>query len=182
MTPEPPPEVIEYIRANRGVYTRAAIERELREAGHSQAAIDAAWGAFPPEGEAQTPGGSIVAAAQVPERGVVNTVQFWVLLVVVACIALTALPYAVVMIVGLAASAATSISGTNTPTWLDNGLAFVVFSLLLLLAGYAIIGGGGWLLRRRDRAAAYGVFGGLIVSFVLSVIIAGACAAIIAQL
>jgi hypothetical protein len=172
MRPEPSPEVLEYIRANRAVYTRAAIERELREAGHSQEAIDAAWRAFPPEGE----------AAQVPERGVVNTVQFWALLFLVACIALTILPYLSLMVLGIVASASRPSSGSFGQSWLDNGFVIFLLSLVPILIGYAIIGFGGWLLRRRDRAAAYGIFAGLIVSFVLSVIIAGACAAIIAQM
>jgi hypothetical protein len=38
------------------------------------------------------------------------------------------------------------------------------------------------LLLRRDRAAAYGVFSGLVVAFVLSVIVAGACVALIQQM
>lgn len=33
----------EYIKQNRDRYTREAIERQLREAGHDQAEIDAAW-------------------------------------------------------------------------------------------------------------------------------------------
>jgi hypothetical protein len=171
MTPEPTPEVLEYIRANRGTYTREAIERELRESGHSQEAIDAAWRALPAEGE----------QAPLPPRRVIATVQFWALLVVVACVALTILPFASLFIVNAIVSLA-STSGADSPAFLDSGIAVILIALAPFLLGYLAIGFGGWWLRRRDQAAAFGVFGGLVVAFVLSVIVAGACAALIAQL
>jgi predicted RND superfamily exporter protein len=38
-----PNEIIDYIRANRDTYTREAIVKQLREAGHSIQDIEAAW-------------------------------------------------------------------------------------------------------------------------------------------
>jgi len=43
MRPEPSSEIVDYIRANRGRYNRVVVERELRSAGHSAAAIRAGW-------------------------------------------------------------------------------------------------------------------------------------------
>jgi hypothetical protein len=40
------PRIEEYIRANRRKYTREAITKQLEEAGHDRAAIDATWAAF----------------------------------------------------------------------------------------------------------------------------------------
>jgi hypothetical protein len=42
----PDPVILEYIRANRGSFSRDEIVRELRLAGHEEAAIDAAWAAI----------------------------------------------------------------------------------------------------------------------------------------
>lgn len=171
MTPEPKPEVLDYIRANRATYTRAAIERELREAGHSQEAIDAAWRAFPPETD---------APASPPQRAFA-TVQFWVLLVIVTLIALFALPFlSLLVLTGILSLAYSSTSGASDI--FDSGVAAILLLLAPFLVGYLLIGLGGWWLLRRDRVAAYGVFGGLVVAFVLSVIVAGTCVAIITQM
>lgn len=167
MKPEPSPEIVDYIRANRGTYTREAIERELREAGHSQEAIDAAWASFPVE-----------VAAEPPPSSVINAAQFWVLMLVVACLALTILPYASFFISSLFNSFLAQRSGTYT----NSGAVYIVAFVLPLLLGYLLIGLGAWWLRRRDRAAAFGILSGLVVAFVFSVIVAGTCAAIIAQL
>ncbi len=178
MTPESQPEsqpesriasqdvILEYIRANRGTYNRDAIERELREAGHTQEAIDAAWLAFPPEGETLAP----------PPGRVVATLQFWVLLLLVACFALAGLPLLSAFVVsGIASFAAQT-------DLFDNGVVVVLLALAPILLGYLAIGlGGRWFLRR-DRAIALGIFSGLVVAFVLSIIVAGSCAAIITQL
>jgi hypothetical protein len=169
MKPEPNPDILDYIRANRGTYTREAIERELRDAGHSQEAIDAAWRALPVEG----------TAAPLPARSALATVQFWLLLFVVACVALTVFPLISLFILNAVLSAT---SGSVDRTWLDSGLVAILIALGPFLLGYLAIGFGGWWLRRRDQAAAYGVLSGLVVAFVLSVIVAGACAALIAQL
>jgi hypothetical protein len=40
------PRIEEYIRANRSRYTREAITKQLEEAGHDRAAIDATWNAL----------------------------------------------------------------------------------------------------------------------------------------
>ena len=40
------PRIEEYIRTNRRKYTREAITKQLEEAGHDRAAIDATWAAF----------------------------------------------------------------------------------------------------------------------------------------
>lgn len=170
MTPEPKPEVLDYIRANRRTYTREAIERELREAGHSQEAIDIAWRAFPPEGEAVPP----------PPGRVVATVQFWVLLILVACVAITLLPFLSLFTVTTIGSI--NVSTSRAPGFLDSGLAAFLSALAPVLLGYLAIGLGGWWLLRRDRPAAIGVFSGLVVAFVFSVIVAGACVALLAQL
>jgi hypothetical protein len=37
------PSIADYIRANRGQYTREAITQQLVQAGHDRAAVDAAW-------------------------------------------------------------------------------------------------------------------------------------------
>lgn len=169
MKPEPNPDILDYIRANRGTYTREAIDRELREAGHSQEAIAAAWGTFPVEREAVAP----------PSRKIIATVQFWVLLIGVACIALTFLPIISLFILNAVISVA---SGSPERTWIDNGVVAILLALAPFLLGYLAIGIGGWWLRRRDQAAAYGVFGGLLVAFTLSVIVAGACVALLQQL
>jgi len=160
-------EIVEYIRANRGTYNREAIERELREAGHSQEAIDAAWASFPVE-----------VAAEPPPSSVINTAQFWVLMLVVACLALTILPYASFFISSLFNSFLAQRSGTYP----GSDAAYFVPLVVILLLGYLLIGLGAWWLRRRDRAAAFGILSGLVVAFVFSVIVAGTCAAIIAQL
>lgn len=170
MTPEPKPEVLDYIRANRGTYTREAIERELREAGHSTEAIEAAWRAFPPD-EAPAPAPGVRAIA---------TAQFWVLLILVACFALTILPFIALFALSAVSSLAASAGGVDG--FFGSGLGAILAALAPILLGYLAIGLGGWWLLRRDRPAALGVFGGLVVAFVFSVIVAGTCAAIIAQL
>jgi hypothetical protein len=170
MKPEPNPEILEYIVANQAIYTRTAIERELREAGHSQEAIDAAWRALPVEGE-----------APLPSRGSVATAQFWVLLLLVACLGLTLLPFLSFRIGNLLLTLLESAGAINR-TWRASGLAFFLATLTPALLIYLAIGAGAWRLRRRDEAVAYGIFGGLLVAFVLSVIVAGACAALIAQM
>ncbi len=167
MKPEPNPDILGYIRANRGTYTREAIDRELREAGHGQEAIDAAWQAFPAED----------AAAPLPTRSALATVQFWLLLLVVACIALTLFPLISLFVLNAVLSAT-----ANSGAMFDRGIVAILIALVPFLLGYLAIGIGGWWLRRRDQAAAYGVLSGLVVAFVLSVIVAGACAALIAQL
>jgi hypothetical protein len=172
MKPEPNPEILGYIRANRGTYTREAIDRELREAGHSQEAIDAAWQAFPAEGAA--------APTTPPAQRPFATIQFWVLLVVVAGVAVIILPILSVFVLTGLVSLANSSSGSDA--FLDSGVGAIVLLLAPFLLGYLAMGFGGWLLLRRDRAAAYGVFSGLVVAFVLSVIVAGACVALIQQL
>ncbi len=44
-------QIVQYIRANRGRYTRQAIDDQLRAAGHPAQSIEAAWVAVgPPEG------------------------------------------------------------------------------------------------------------------------------------
>jgi hypothetical protein len=170
MKPEPNPEILGYIRANRGTYTREAIERELRDAGHSQEAIDAAWRAFQPE----------EAPASAPPARVVATIQFWALLVVVVGVAVILLPILSVFVLSGVVSLAYSSSGSGT--FLDSGIAAFLLILAPFVLGYLGIGLGGWWLLRRDRAAAYGVFSGLVVAFVLSVIVAGACVALIQQM
>src|SRR4029078_438191 len=80
MRPEPPQGVLDYIRVNSATYTREVIDRELQEAGHSQETIDAAWRA------------TAIQVAAAPPQSVVNTVQFWVLLSLAACVGLTFLP------------------------------------------------------------------------------------------
>ena len=172
MKPESAPEIIDYIRANRGTYTREAIERELREAGHSQEAIDAAWRAFPAEGTA--------APTTPPAQRPVATVQFWALLVVVAGVAVIILPILSVLTLTGVISLAYSSSGTSS--FLDSGIAAFLLIVAPFLLGYLAMGFGGWWLLRRDRAAAYGVFSGLVVAFVLSVIVAGACVALLQQM
>ena len=83
MTPdsqlEPQQEILAYIRANRGSYSREAIARELRISGHSDAAIAAAWATIeageapaatptvPPESAPESPA-SLTAAAPGVER------------------------------------------------------------------------------------------------------------------
>jgi hypothetical protein len=167
MKPEPPQEVLDYIRDNRATYTREAIDAELREAGHDQAVIDAAWRAFPVER----------AAVQGPPPRVLAAVQFWLLLVAVACVAIVILPLISVFFLNLVASMTLSSDAIA-----DNGVLFILAALAPILLGYLAIGIGGWLLRRRDQAAGLGVLSGLVVAFVVSVIILGTCVAIIAQL
>jgi hypothetical protein len=59
----PDPVILEYIRANRGGYSREAIDRELRASGHRQEAIDAAWAAL----EAEEAPYTRLAAPEAPE-------------------------------------------------------------------------------------------------------------------
>ncbi|MGN6563501.1 MAG: hypothetical protein ACTHMU_12665, partial [Thermomicrobiales bacterium] len=93
------PEIERYIRENRDRYTRAAIERSLREAGHEQAAIDAAWAEVErdatPAAEADTAeaaaevAGVVVVSprSQLVRRAqVLNDWRFWVTAVVTAAI------------------------------------------------------------------------------------------------
>jgi hypothetical protein len=165
MRPEPPQDVLDYIRINSATYTREVIDRELREAGHSQETIDAAWRA------------TAIEVAAAPPASVVHTVQFWVLLIVVACVALTIVP-----IVSLSFSGLLSSVVANTGVGSGNGVVVILTILLPLLLCYLIIGAGAWLIYRHDQAAGLGIVTGLVVAFVIAVIIAGTCAAIVAQL
>lgn len=61
----PDPVILDYIRANRGSFSRDEIVRELRLAGHEEAAIDAAW-AMIAAGEPTTPLALEVGDPQVP--------------------------------------------------------------------------------------------------------------------
>jgi hypothetical protein len=101
--------------------------------------------------------------------------------VIVTLIALFALPFLTLLVLtGILSLAYSSTSGASDI--FDSGVAAILLLLAPFLVGYLLIGLGGWWLLRRDRAAAYGVFGGLVVAFVLSVIVAGTCVAIIAQM
>lgn len=168
MKPEPAAEVLDYIRANRGTYTREAIDRELLASGHAAEAIDAAWRTLPDEDK----------PPPLPARRVVAAAQFWVLLVVVACVALTVLPLLSLFAVNGIASAWFAAGTARDP----GGVGLLLIALAPVVLGYLAIGFGGWWLRRRDQAAALGVFGGLTVAFVLSVVVAGVCAALIQNL
>lgn len=59
----PDPVILEYIRANRGGFSREAIDRELRSSGHQPEAIAAAWAALEAEDVPYTP----PAAPEAPE-------------------------------------------------------------------------------------------------------------------
>lgn len=165
------PEIRDYIQANRGTYTPESIRQQLLEAGHSEEAIDATWRELDREDQAES-------AAVIPQRRVVATAQFWVLLVVTACLATTVLPFGGAFILGLVYNFAQGLGlpGSNT------GIEFLIGSIVVLVLGYLALGLGGWRLLRRDRAAALGIFSGLATAFVLSVIVAGLCVALIQSL
>jgi hypothetical protein len=165
------PEIRDYIQANRGTYTPESIRQQLREAGHSEEAIDATWRALDREEQAES-------GAALPQRRAVATAQFWVLLVITACVALTVLPLGGAFLLGLLYNFAQGLGlpGSNS------GIEVLIGSIVVLVLGYLAIGLGGWRLMRRDRAAALGIFSGLATAFVLSVVVAGLCVALLQSL
>ena len=168
------PDIRDYIRANRATYTPDSIRQQLLDAGHTPEAIDAAWREIEQEGqeEQETP----VAAG--PQRRAIATVQFWALLVVTACVALTVLPYGGIFIISLLVSSSPSLGIPST----DSGIEFLLSAVAVLVLGYLVIGLFGWWILRRDRPAAFGIFSGLATAFVLSVIVAGLCVALLQNL
>ena len=171
------PDIRDYIRANRATYTPESIRQQLLDAGHEPEAIDAAWREIEQaeQGEqAERP----VLAPVLPQRRAIATAQFWLLLLGTACVSLTVVPFVGAFLLGAASSAASSL-GLSGAT---GGTAFLVGTGVVLVLAYLAIGFGGWLLLRRDRAAGLGVFSGLATAFVLAVIVAGLCVALLQNL
>jgi hypothetical protein len=168
------PEIRDYIRANRATYTPESIRQQLLEAGHEPEAIDAAWREIEQEERAER----AAPAPVIPQRRVIATAQFWLLLLGTACVALTVVPFAGALILGAASNVVAPLSLSSA----NSGTAFLVGSGVILVLAYLAIGFGGWLLLRRDRAAGLGVFSGLATAFVLAVIVAGLCVALIQNL
>jgi hypothetical protein len=84
------PDLIQYIRQNRDIYTREAIDRQLLNAGYNPADVEAAWNAVEAESPLQPgaegiprpPGsrwGDDTAPVQQPEQ-VTRSPRFWALL------------------------------------------------------------------------------------------------------
>jgi hypothetical protein len=167
-------EIERYIRENRDRYTREAIERSLREAGHEQAAIDAAWAEVERDATpaADEPAGVVAAdatsVAVVQPRSsraqVLNDSRFWVTAVVTAAI-VGGVPWA--LAAGLQDANAGAIFG-------------LIAAVVVVIAAVTL------LIMREARAIAFGLLGGLalligifalllVIAFIFIVIIAGIC-------
>jgi hypothetical protein len=72
-------EIIEYIRANRDMYTREAINQELLDAGHSPEDIAAGWQALEEEDTLT----QVQATTPPPRRRVGGLVALWILLLII---------------------------------------------------------------------------------------------------
>ncbi|MGN6360011.1 MAG: hypothetical protein ACTHNK_06445 [Thermomicrobiales bacterium] len=174
------PEIERYIRENRDRYTREAIERSLREAGHEQAAIDAAWAAVerdatpaaeahPAEAAAEISGVVVVSprsqrVRRVRRAQVLNDWRLWVTAVVTAVI-VGGVPWA--LAAGLQDANAGAIFG-------------LIAAVVVVIAAVTL------LIMREARAIAFGLLGGLalligifalllVIAFIFIVIIAGIC-------
>lgn len=164
------PNLIQYIEQNRAQYTRAAIDKQLLDAGYSQADIDAAWKEIEAR-EANTP---VVPPpqAQAPQPAVVPPTQprrlltmpiFWLGLFGV-----------LVLQYGVAALfiPATSYENGNSVFVPIAGVLTCGVPIALLIAGS--------LLLRSNRPLALGLLYGLlvfdvIIPFVGSIILFGIC-------
>jgi hypothetical protein len=165
MSPEQPDAVVlDYIRANRGTYTREAIRRALLEAGHSEATIDAAWAELdreltPAMVEAAPPGGALspTTAAAPPRassgavRLAMRTLLFWA----------TLIGFLLGYIVLSAILAATSNDKTSGLV----GLAILFIPLLALVLGIVLS------IPERTRPAGLGLLGALVVLVALMILL-----------
>jgi hypothetical protein len=168
------PEIERYIRENRDRYTREAIERSLREAGHEQAAIDAAWAEVErdatPAAEADTAdvAADATSAAVVQPRSwraqVLNDWRFWVTALVTA-----------VIVGGVPWVLAAGLQDANA------GIIFGLIATVVVVIAAVVL-----LIMHEVRAVAFGLLGGLaliagfialllLLAFILIVIIAGIC-------
>jgi hypothetical protein len=171
------PDIGDYIRANRATYTPESIRQQLLDAGHEPEAIDAAWREIEQaeQGEHTEP---TALAPVLPQRRAIATAQFWLLLLGTACVALTVVPTIVAFLLRTVSSAAISLGYRGA----NGGVALLIGTGVILILAYLAIGFGGWLLLRRDRAAGLGVLSGLATAFVLAVIVAGLCVALLQNL
>lgn len=168
------PEIERYIRESRDRYTREAIERSLREAGHEQAAIDAAWAEVErevaPAAEANTAGvgadAAGVASTQLQSRRaqVLNDWRFWFTALVTA-----------VIVGGVPWVLAAGLQDANA------GIIFGLIATVVVVIAAVVL-----LIMHEVRAVAFGLLGGLallvgiiavllLLAFILIVIIAGVC-------
>jgi hypothetical protein len=186
MSPEQPDAVVlDYIRANRGTYTREAIRRALLEAGHDEVAIDAAWAELdheqpPATIEAAPPGGvaSPTTAAVPPPaspsavRLAMRTLLFWAVLVG--------------FLLGYIVLSAILAALSNDQTAGIVGLTITAIPQLALVAGIALA------IPGRTRPAGLGLLGALVVlvglmillailAFIAVVIIFGICVVAISR-
>ncbi len=160
------PEIVRYIRENREMYTREAIDRNLTEAGHSEPDIAAAWqdaeSADTPTPQAVDRWGeplhqSPQSQGRERRRGekVFTTLAYWASFLgfVVGIVALTAL----------------------LSYFIPEAAA--IFFLLALLGGFIAC----VLLLRKNQPVAFGLASALVVVFLLPflaiVIFAGICIA-----
>jgi hypothetical protein len=142
-------EIVRYIRENRGAYTNEAISRNLLDAGHDPASVEAAWRAVE-SGE--------LAASTARERTIVRTPSFWLTLLgyPAVLIGLTvlvgylgALEYASLLFVaglGIAGIAALGLviarRGIAVAAGLGGALTLLVlvpFVLLVIVAGICLV-------------------------------------------
>lgn len=174
----PDATILDYIRANRATYTREAIRRALLEAGHAEAAIDAAWAEVerevsPATGGVALPagGGPFSPETQSPaSSGVVRlamrTLVFWATLFG--------------FLVGYIAISAILAALANDQTAGFVGLAILFIPLLALVVGITLS------IPERTRPAGLGLLGALValvgllavlafLSFVAVVILFGIC-------
>ena len=150
-----------YIRDNRDRYTRAALDEKLRQAGHDDAAIEAAWARAADDDSAAPPPRTPAA-----------------ILGRLILIGLVAAAYGYVGLLGLV-GVGFSLS-YNQPA---SGIVAVLQTLILAAYGLAMLASFlfvGWRIWRAGRLGRRGptMAGAVGIAFVLLVGVSGACVAL----
>jgi hypothetical protein len=146
--------LLDYIRTNRRLYTRNAINRQLRTGGYTDEEIEAAWQQVLGE-ETQ----ARQAALQSEGPGACLTLVVTMLAIIgVALLALTN---------SVLGSSSNGNEGPNLALW------FVDLGTLLIVV--AIIAGGNWLVKRRGWTLSQIASLVAAVSLVWYLIVAGTC-------
>ncbi len=160
------PQIVEYIAQHRGLYTREAIDRTLRENGYAEAQIQEAWAAVQSGSGSDAPaqrrtgwGGNSREREPLSPGREMRTPRFWITFIgyLVGLWGLSALLFAL-----------------NQP---EIGIAF---HLLALIGAFIA----SLLLLRRDPAVATALAAALllvvVLPFIVLVIVAGICIAVLA--
>lgn len=147
---ESPPDAVAYLRRHRSTYTREVLDRQLERAGHSPAAIAAAWETVDADDRARS-GPGYLATFLAIVAGLLAVVVFG--------------GSAVLALLGASLSA----GGDQTSTVLG------LYAIAAIVAGIAML----FVIRRglRARHAVAGVFGAVAVAAVTWLTISGLCLA-----